>query len=243
MISRKRIVFVVALTFAISVSTISVATLGRRETAVAAAKRIKVLRRKDQTHVKPTAAEVTAQEPQNERKLKVKEFKDMPVKIKEVRNLQSDTWYKDLEIEIKNTSNKPIYGILAHLQFPDVYRDPNRISGIIVEFGLRKYGDIRVVANPLDPHVKPGESCVLKINKQYWGGLRWDQEHTPEKVRKLDLKFAVISFGDETGFAVEAPRDYRIKKSRLLHHGKRWRPPPQDGCGSCARYIMSTQPF
>ena len=31
-----------------------------------------------------------------ERKLKTREFKDMPVEVVEVRNLQSETWYEDL---------------------------------------------------------------------------------------------------------------------------------------------------
>ena len=236
MLSRKRIVFVIALAGAVSASMITVATLSRKDRAAAAPIRLNVLRRKHQTHIKPTAAEIAAHKTQTERKLKVKEFKDLPVKIKEVRNLQSDTWYKDLEIEVKNVSDKPIYHILAWLQLPEVYGEgADRISGVTVEFGLAKYTDLRVIANPLDPLVKPGETCVLTIPEQYWGGLRWKHEHTPEKVRKFELKFAVISFGDGTGFAVDGLRDHRQKKSRS-HHGLR--SPPQDGCGSCSRYIQ-----
>lgn len=171
MISRRRILFLIALTAAVAISAMFIATLGRRETTAAATMRIKVLRRKDQTHVKPTAAEIAAYKAENERKLKAKEFKDTPVAVKEVRNLQSDTWYKDLEIEVKNVSNKPIYSILAYLTFPDVNADPDRPSGITLKFGLQKYIDIRVLASPLDPHVKPGDTCVLKIHEQYWGGF------------------------------------------------------------------------
>jgi hypothetical protein len=50
-----------------------------------------------------------------ERKLKLKTFKDMPVAIHEVRKLQSETWHKDLEIEVKNISDKPIYFMGVYL--------------------------------------------------------------------------------------------------------------------------------
>src|SRR5947209_18784810 len=68
-----------------------------------------------------TLTSSTAQSPESstqERKLKLKGFKDIPVAIREVRNLQSDTWHKDLEIEVKNISDKPIYFMLAYLIFP-----------------------------------------------------------------------------------------------------------------------------
>ena len=44
----------------------------------------------------------------------------MPLVVTEVRNLQSETWHKDLEIEVKNISDKPIYSILAFLAFDDI---------------------------------------------------------------------------------------------------------------------------
>lgn len=235
MFFRKRIAFAIALISAVCVTGICFVTLTRGRSVAAAPIRVRVLRRKDRKQDKPTAAEVSLNQTEDERKLKVKEFKDMPLAIKEVRNLQSATWYKDLEIEVKNISSKPIYSVLAYLKFPDVNADPHRVSGITMEFGLDKYIDIRVIGNPADPRVNPGETCVLRIDEQYWAGLRWKQEHAPERVKKFELKFGVISFGDQTGFAAESPRDYKEDKSRSLHHSKTLRPPPQNGCGSCGR--------
>ena len=73
------------------------------------------------------------------RTFKTRDFKDMPLAIPEVRNLQSETWYKDLEIEVKNISAKPIYSILAYLQFPDDKVQGNGVSGIVLVFGENKY--------------------------------------------------------------------------------------------------------
>jgi len=35
----------------------------------------------------------------------------MPVRVREVKDLQSETWPNDLEIEVENVSSKPIYFI------------------------------------------------------------------------------------------------------------------------------------
>jgi hypothetical protein len=43
------------------------------------------------------------QSPKEERKLNVHAFNGMPLKVKEVRNLQKEEdWFRDLEIEVKN---------------------------------------------------------------------------------------------------------------------------------------------
>lgn len=254
MFSRKRIVFVSALAAAVSVSTISLATLGRKERTVAAPMRMKVLRLKDKKHDKPTAAEVAAYKAQNERKLKVREFKDMPVTVKEVRNLQSDTWYKDLEIEVKNITNKPIYSMLVYLQFPDDREgvSAGAVSGILMSFGLNKYIDLKTMADFRDPHLNPSETYVFTIPAQYKKGLRVQNDTSPEKFRKLELHVGLIGFGDGTGFSAQRRRDYRNRQQpheKKNHHLIRseksalMKTLPQSGCGSCAQYVLHPEPY
>src|SRR5437764_10501428 len=61
------------------------------------------------------------QSPKEERKLNVHTFNRMPLKVKEVRNLQKEEdWFRDLEIEVKNISDKPIYFIYLIIKFPDI---------------------------------------------------------------------------------------------------------------------------
>lgn len=43
----------------------------------------------------------------------------MPVRVREVKDLQSETWPNDLEIEVENVSSKLIYFMNAALIFPD----------------------------------------------------------------------------------------------------------------------------
>lgn len=195
----------------------------------------------------PSTAQTTNSE---ERKLRVSEFKNMPLEVREIRNLQSETWYKDLEIEVKNVSDKPIYFILAFLMLPDDKSFGNGASGIGLPFGERKNIDIRRYADPQDPHLDPGGTLVFTIPEKLRKGLRDKHETIREITKNLALEFQVISFGDGTGFVGDQPRDHRSKRahanskknlpSNRLEGSASAEPPSQDGCGICHRYIIRT---
>ena len=241
----KRISLLLSILLVSSMLVVIASTLGRGTDISAGVKRVKVLRRKDQLHIKPRAEEIAAaQEGQRERKFKNREFKDIPLAVTKVSNLQSDTWYKDLEIEVKNISNKPIYFILAYLQFRDVPVPGDGVYGIALTFGKRKNIDYTKDADPLDPHLNPGEKFTFTIpENNIREGLKDQHERTPELMKKLELHISVVSFGDGTGFVAE-----RLRERKRNHHASPTRksastePPPQDGCGSCSRYIMDDQP-
>ena len=160
----------------------------------------------------PIRATTKEQEPgdSQERTLKTLDFKDMPVAIVKVRNLQSDSWYEDLGIEVKNVSTKPIYSILAFLIFPN--DKEHERSGITLSYGERKYISLTEIADPKDPHLEPGETFVLTIAQQYRRGLKAQSERIPDKFKRMELHIGyLISFGDGTGFMVEQFTDSRVK--------------------------------
>lgn len=77
-----------------------------------------------------------------ERNLTTKNFKDMPVAVHQVRNIKSETWFNDLEIEVKNVSAKPIYFTAAYIIFSDIQAPGNGKSGILLTYGNPKNGHI-----------------------------------------------------------------------------------------------------
>ena len=107
--------------------------------------RVKVLRRKDQINQKPTAAEIesskngtleTTPTQQAERELEDQIPKHLPIKIKikadkerAFKNLQNEDWHRDLELEIRNTGDKPIYYIDLLMVFPDVLDSAGNKTG------------------------------------------------------------------------------------------------------------------
>ena len=107
-----------------------------------------------------------------ERKLKTKDFHDMPLVVHEVRNLKSDTWYNDLEIEVKNVSKKPVYFILAYLKFPDIPVPGDAVYGIALAFGVRRNINYERDAEPQDPRLNPGDKFTFRIPENMRIGLK-----------------------------------------------------------------------
>ncbi len=183
----------------------------------------KILRRHDKRKLPASASEtaVLKQQEKDEkekekRTLKTQEFKDMPLKVHVVRNLDSDTWHQDLQIEVKNIGTKPIYSILAYLLFPEHKAPGNRDTGIILRFGERKYIDIRAIGDPQDPHLNPGDTYVFTTLPQYRKGIKIQHEKAADEFKRLELHFDLISFGDGTGFEVGDFTDHRSKTSHFV---------------------------
>jgi hypothetical protein len=215
MSSHKGIKVSLVIAFLVSVVVVLSLTFNVGRTTAANPIRAKLLRKKDDTKRKPTGPEpalLRRQIPEKkERTFKARDFKDTPLTIRQVKNLQSDTWYKNLEIEVKNISTKPIYSILAYLQFPDD-PVPVGVAGFTVVFGERKYFDLRRVGDLQDPHLNPGDTYVFTIPEKMKKGLKVQHEKSPNYFNRLELHFGVISFGDGTGFAAEEFSDYRAIK-------------------------------
>ncbi len=128
--------------------------------------------------VKTVLSVSTAQSPEaatQERNLKLKTFKGMPVVVHKVRNLKSDTWHKDLEIEVKNVSNKPIYFMLAYLIFPDQPVPGDGQAGIRLMYGdSKRNGLIDGVSEAGELQTLP-EVGVAKLELEYKESKRVDQ--------------------------------------------------------------------
>jgi hypothetical protein len=251
---RERVSLLLATALVASLLIVIGTTLGSGRDSPPGVMKMKVLRRKNQLHRKPRPEEIAAfqEGTQRERTFKAREFKDMPLAIRQVRNLQSDTWHKDLEIEVKNISDKPIYCILAYLIVPKEGVEREAEYGIHLVFGEDKYIDVKRIGDPQDPHLDPGHTFTFTIPEKLQIGLKVFHERHPELTKKLELHFAVISFGDGTGFEVQKPTDHRTKKAdssnKKNNHANRLgssavRAPPQDGCGPCSRYVFDPVPY
>jgi hypothetical protein len=83
---RKRISIILAIVLVSSMLVLIASTLGRGTDSSPGVKRVKVLRRKDQLHIKPRAEEIAAgQEGQRERTFKNRDFQGVPLAIVQVK--------------------------------------------------------------------------------------------------------------------------------------------------------------
>lgn len=142
-----------------------------------------IMRRKDRSKQPASTGEVAElrrkAHGQEKKNIRIREFKDMPLKVQAIRNLDSETWHKDLQIEVKNVGTKPIYSILAYLEFVDEKPPGDGVSAIILRYGERKYLDITVDGDPRDAHLDPGDTYVFTIEEKYRKGLAIRHERSP----------------------------------------------------------------
>ena len=164
-----------------------------------------------------------------ERKVNVHTYNRMPLAVKEIRNLnKKDTWFRDLEIEVKNVSRQPIYYIALGLEFPNIPAltppqpradgiTPTKITtGFSVDYGDSRLSDVRVLAGPDDVPIKPGESHVFTIPAAKVKGIEWMNNTgnlSPDAWKQIELSFDIISFGDGTGFLGNQRVLYSKKKA------------------------------
>lgn len=125
-----------------------------------------------------------------------------PIEIVEVRNLQNEHWMRDLEIEVKNISSKPIYRISLGLDLPDIGNEASH-------YGLSlRYGEpsSRFATDPVKPDaipIKPGETYVFRIPESLWKGFEnyMARMNFPDSLtRRIIFRFDAVNFGDGTGY-------------------------------------------
>ncbi len=164
--------------------------------------------------------------------LKVKLKQEKEAKIKDIKNEQ---WISDFELEVTNTSEKPIYFLSMYLLFPE-FVENGGIRGIPLRYGRMDF--IKSATRPLpdDIPIKPGETHTFKIPDQ-------DQEawsvHKAAGLapnhRKFRFIFSGLSFGDGTGFVgttgLPYPRAKQISQAELDGRCLEQRAQKQEGRG------------
>lgn len=155
-----------------------------------------------------------AQSSRAERKVKIREFKDAPVVITEVRNLQQEeNWFRDLEIEVKNVSDKPVYYILLVIEFPDIPAPPperradgsmplRTFTGNFLDYGDTRLANLTELATEKDKPLNPGATYVFRVPEPQVKGLDYmlrEKNLPPQAADRIELELNTISFGDGSG--------------------------------------------
>jgi hypothetical protein len=158
----------------------------------------------------------------SERELEDKVPKHVPLKIKlksekekAFKDLNNNRWYQDLEIEVTNTSDKPIYFLELLLIYPEILSESGFKIGVSLRYGRADFikFETRPIAN--DVPIPPGETYTFRIPEQ--DQQAWRQHkvraHWPDP-GKVEIKFIQLSFGDGTGFNMTDATPYPYKRER-----------------------------
>jgi hypothetical protein len=137
----------------------------------------------------------------------------VPVKVKlkneqTFKDVKNKNWARELEIEVKNTGNKPIYFLYMLLVLPDVSveGDPYALQ---ITYGRKELVRLSTPTQPDDVPIRPGETVTLNVSADQVSGYEQSRDkekrHEPKKAR---LDFQVINFGDGTGLRGADGRPY-----------------------------------
>jgi hypothetical protein len=150
--------------------------------------------------------------------IKVKIKKD---KEKAFKDLKNERWSRDMEIEVTNTGDRPIYYLNLSIQLTDVKGDSDHPLAFPLEFGRAALMDKKERAKPDDQAIAPGETISLFVAEKWLDG--WDafkNSHKKPDPRKLRLLFHLLGFGDGTGFrttgGIAFPRKHEKASSEEL---------------------------
>jgi hypothetical protein len=134
-------------------------------------------------------------------------------KEKTFRNLDNQDWARDLELEVKNVGDKPIYFLLLQLHVPEA-KIGNGYQNFTIVYGRVGLSDLNVKPTIEDVPIKSGETRILKIEDV---GVRgWEaaiqRGLVPPRIHGVRLVFEDLSFGDGTGYEGGSPRPEADKK-------------------------------
>ena len=137
-------------------------------------------------------------------------------KEKEEKSLDPDNknWFRDIEIEITNTSDKPIYFLSLNLEMPELVRE----GGALAVFPLT-YGNSDLFehnAKPLreDIPIEPNATFTFVVDDKNRAGYEaWRTRNKSDDPRKLQLSINHLSYGDGTGFTSLGALPFPFKKT------------------------------
>jgi hypothetical protein len=217
----------IRLLLAVSVSSlvgVLVATSGSRgQNKTPQAKQVVVLRKKGQKNLPPTAAEIAAfksQMTKEERKLENKVPQHVPIKIKlraekesKFKDIDNAEWDRDFELEVTNTSDKPIYFLDLWLIYSGITTPGGGRVGAVLRFGRPDFIHFDTRPLPTDTPILPGATIILTIPEDTQRGWAQHKKRTnTTDPKKVEIEFTQLSFGDGSGFNSSDAMPYPYKR-------------------------------
>jgi hypothetical protein len=129
-------------------------------------------------------------------KIKIKEDKERALK-----DMNNDRWTSDLELEVTNTSDKPIYLLELWVEMPEIISENGHRVGFTLRYGRAAFVDFDARPIPDDKPIEPKETYVFKIEEKYqqsWAAYK-AKEHKADP-KRIEITFTQLSFGDGSGF-------------------------------------------
>lgn len=194
--------------------------------AAGSALKSKILRRQDRLKEKPDTSELAHlrrhSTKKDEREVENKIPAHVPIKVKlkaekekKFKDLGNPHWFRDFELEVTNTSNKPIYHLDIWLIYPEVISENGRRVGVALRYGRMDFVHFSTRPLPTDVPILPGETISLTIpemDQKGWMAHKIAENRADPKRVELDL--TQVSFGDGSGFIGSNGEPYPYRRTQ-----------------------------
>jgi len=149
---------------------------------------------------------------------KIPEHVPLKVKIKKEKeekalDLNNKNWFRDIEIEVTNTSDKPIYFLSMDVIMPDVLDERGIRVTFPLTYGRGDFYDHDAKPLPEDIPIEPKATHVFTFEETWKRGYEaWRNRNHKGDPTKLELWISHLSFGDGTGFTSMSAVPFPIKR-------------------------------
>ncbi|HEX5832483.1 MAG TPA: hypothetical protein VFY34_01445 [Pyrinomonadaceae bacterium] len=134
--------------------------------------------------------------PQVPLKIKIKKEKE-----DKALDTENKDWFRDIEIEITNTSDKPIYFLSLHIVMPDVLTDEGVMMSFSIRYGRTDFYDHNTKPVRENMPIEPKATQTFTFEETNIIGYEaWRRNNKKNDPLKLEVWFSHLSFGDGTGF-------------------------------------------
>lgn len=163
----------------------------------------------------------TAHSSQSKRELDDRVPAHLPIKIKikkekeeGFQDLNNEHWPRDFQVEVKNTGDRPIYGLSLIWMLKNVTAPDGNPYGGSLNFGRPEFMTVvGEIPKPEDVPIQPGETYVFKLNKPTFEGLEsFAKDQGVPPLKGVLVYFNFISFGDGTGWEGPEGKSFNRKK-------------------------------
>ena len=161
--------------------------------------------------------------------LEVKIKKSKEDKVKDAGNRN---WVRDFELEVTNTSDKPIYYLSLNIEMPDLKLESGVLASFHIAFGRVEFLD-NLDARPRadDVSIGPKSSHTFVIEQDNMLGYeKWRSLGNKEDALRIAVSMNFIAYGDGTGYTSLGGVPFPVKQEpeEIARCEQRAGPPPAD---------------
>jgi hypothetical protein len=135
------------------------------------------------------------------------------VKETRIKDPNNKNWFRDLEIDITNTSDKPIYYLNLFVEMADVTSETGATMMFPIFYGRADFVDFNMKPLPDDIPLLPKQTYTYVLSeKKAMAWEAWLKRNRKNDAMVLEITFNHLSFGDGTGFTSSGAIPYPVQQ-------------------------------